>query len=71
MPREGPVLRAVDIPLQVLDAHAHGEGLALQGDAPSVQQLEHVAGRVPAGDDDVCSGQTLLDDEAGVGSLLP
>ena len=45
----GPIERAIYVGLQMLDAHAHGKGLALHGNAAVAQKLEHVAGGVAAG----------------------
>ena len=42
--RRLPVLGAVDVALEVLDAHAHGEGLAGKLDFTALDELENVAG---------------------------
>ena len=54
------VERAVDVRLQVLDAHAHREGLALHGHAALAQQLEDVARGVPAAQHHAVRGHALL-----------
>ena len=43
------VLGDVDVPLPVLDAHAHGEGLRLHGNAGSVQHFKGIPGAVSDG----------------------
>ena len=53
------VLGAVDLCLPVLDAHAHGEGLALHRDAEAVQHLKAVAGRVADREDQAAAGDGL------------
>ena len=50
--RSRTVLRAVDERLGMLDARAHREGLALEREPPIAGELEDVARRVPARDDD-------------------
>ena len=50
--RSRTVLRAVDERLGMLDARAHREGLALEREPPIASELEDVARRVPARDDD-------------------
>ena len=54
-----PGLRAVECALQVLDAHAHSERLALDGEAAVQEKLEHVAGGVPAGEDELAARYAL------------
>lgn len=56
----GTVEGAVDVRLQVLDAHAHGKRLALHGHAVLSQQLKDVARGVAAGKDDAARGHALL-----------
>ena len=48
MPRILPVLGGVHVPLAVLDADPHGEGLGLHGDPGLVQHLEGDGGHPPA-----------------------
>ena len=60
--RRLPVERAVDVCLQVLDAHAHREGLALHGHAALAQQLEDVARGVAAAQHHAPRGHALLAD---------
>ena len=43
------VLGDVDVPLLLLDAHAHGEGLRLHGNAGSVQHFKGIPGAVSDG----------------------
>lgn len=66
----GTVLRAVDVSLKVLDAHAHGEGLAFERHAQVAQELEDVAGGMSAGEDEGVRAETLLHEKAGRLSAL-
>ena len=64
------VLGAVDVRLEVLYAHSHGEGLALEGDACVAKQLEHVSRRVSAGKYHVTHGPAFLHEKAASLSAL-
>ncbi|GIW70366.1 MAG: hypothetical protein KatS3mg101_1113 [Patescibacteria group bacterium] len=54
------VLDAVDEGLRMFDAHAEGEGLRLDDDMATVQQLVNVAGRVASGEDDGRGGVLVV-----------
>ena len=56
VPGGGAIERSVDIGLQVLDAHAHGERLAFERDAAMLEEGEDVARGVTAGEDDGAGG---------------
>ena len=58
--RGGTPEGTVDVGLEVLDADAHGKGLALQEDALASEQLKDVAGGVAAGEHDVAGGHAFL-----------
>ena len=47
------VLSAIDIALQMLDADAHGKGLAGEGNAEPVGELKDIACGMAAGEDQV------------------
>ena len=64
-PARPPVLGAVDRFLPVLNAHTHGEGLALHRYAHLMQPPEAVPRRVADGEDQVAAGERL--GPAGVG----
>lgn len=54
--RRGAIEGTVYIHLQVLDAHAHGEGLALERDAEAGEHFEYIASGMAASEDDVRCG---------------
>ena len=56
MARRGAIEGTVYIRLQVLDAHAHGEGLALERDAEAGEHFENIASGMAASEDDVRCG---------------
>ena len=62
--RGGSVERAVDVRLEVLDAHAHRKGLALHGHPVLAQQRKDVARGVAAGEDHAVRGDELLAHES-------
>ena len=66
VPRRAAVERPVDVRLEMLDAHAHREGLALHGHTAPAQQLEDVARGVTAGEDHAARLDALLVLDAGV-----
>ena len=64
--RSRTVLRTVDERLRMLDARAHREGLALEREPPIAGELEDVARRVPARDDDARGLDRFASARAGV-----
>ena len=66
----GTVLRAVDVSLEVLDAHAHGESLAVERHAQVTQELEDVASGMSASEDEGIRAEALLHEKAGRLSAL-
>ena len=61
-----PVLGAVHVRLQVLDAHAHRKRLALERDAELAQKLEHAPGGVTACEHEPAARKALLDEKAAL-----
>ena len=53
------ILGGVDVPLPLLDADAHGEGLGLHGYGPGKEHFKGVPGGVARGQDEVAAGQDL------------
>ena len=70
MAGRGAVLGAVDVCLQMLDAHAHGKRLALERDACASEQLEDVARGVTAGEHEAVACDALLHDKPALAALL-
>ena len=64
MARRGAVLGAIDVGLEVLDAHAHREGLALHRHAKVRKQGKHVAGGVATGKHHLVGRDVLLHEKA-------
>ena len=54
--RRGAIEGTVYIHLQVLDAHAHGEGLSLEFDAEAGEHFENIASGMATSEDDVRCG---------------
>lgn len=54
--RRGAIEGTVYIHLQVLDAHTHGEGLALECDAEAGEHFENIASGMATSEDDVRCG---------------
>ena len=61
------VLGSIAIGLPLLDADAHGEGLALHGNAPAVEQLKGVPGGVTGAENQLAAGQRVGPLRAGDG----
>ena len=64
--RSSAVLRTVDERLGMFDAHAHREGLALEGEPPIAGELKDVARRVPARDNDARGLNRFASARAGI-----